>query len=112
MKSITVLVPPTKLTDIKEAIWEIGIEFMTVTNVMVCGPKSGRSESHPIPSADEDYLNKAKIEIMISNDLVDTAIEALRRGNKKSGPAGDGTIIVTDIPNLVNISPDTPSTPP
>jgi nitrogen regulatory protein P-II 1 len=101
MKSITVLIPPTKLTDAKEAVWEIGIEFMTITNVMVCGPKCGRSESHPVPSTDEDYLNKAKIEIMVSDDLADSVIEAIRL----SSP-GDGTIIVTDLPRLVNLPTD------
>jgi nitrogen regulatory protein PII len=82
---------------------------MTITNVMVCGPKSGGSETHSAAPTDEEYLNKAKIEIMVSDDLVASVTEALRRGSKKKGPPGDGTIIVTDIPNLVNIPPDTPS---
>jgi nitrogen regulatory protein P-II 1 len=105
MKSITVIIPPTRLADIKEAVWEMGIEFMTISNVMVCEPKFSRSDANQIPSCDEDYLNKTKIEIMVSDDLVDSVIDAIRRTRKKDLP-GDGTVIVTDIPALVDISKD------
>jgi nitrogen regulatory protein PII len=103
MKSITALIPPKKLSDVKDAILALGIELMTVTSVMACGPKSGKAVNRAGPSSEESFLNKTRIDIVIADDRVDPAIEAIK-SRSKNGTPGVGTIFVTDVPQLVSFS--------
>jgi|WetSurMetagenome_2_1015567.scaffolds.fasta_scaffold1108292_1 nitrogen regulatory protein PII len=100
MKSITALIPPKKLSDVKDAILELGIELMTVTSVMACGPKSGASEKTPSMPNEDNFLNKTRIDIVVSDDCVKPAIEAIKLRSKNGSP-GVGTLFVTDVPQLV-----------
>jgi nitrogen regulatory protein PII len=102
MKSITALIPPKKLSDVKDAVLALGIELMTVTSVMACGPKIGASESHPARPNEDNFLNKTRIDIVVSDDCVNPTIEAIKLRSKNGNP-GVGTIFVTDVPQLVSL---------
>jgi nitrogen regulatory protein PII len=100
MKSITALIPPKKLSDVKDAVLSLGIELMTVTSVMACGPKSGRADCAAGPSVEESFLNKTRIDIVVPDDRVTPTIEAIKL-RSKNGTPGVGTIFVTDVPQLL-----------
>jgi nitrogen regulatory protein PII len=102
MKAITALIPPTKLMDVKDAVLALGIELMTVTSVMVCGPKSGGSEPGNGASGEENFLNKTRIDIVVSDDRVEAAIAAIIR-RSKNGKPGVGMIFTTEVPQLLTI---------
>ncbi len=103
MKSITALIPPKKLSDVKDAVVALGIELMTVTSVMACGPHIGKADHAPGSSAEESFINKTRIDIVVSDDRVDPMIEAIRL-RSRNGTPGVGTIFVTDVPQLLSIA--------
>jgi nitrogen regulatory protein PII len=102
MKSITALIPPKKLSDVRDAVLALGIELMTVTSVMACGPKCVTPESASATPNEDNFLNKTRIEIVVSDDCVNPLIEAIKSRSKNGSP-GVGTIFVTDVPQLVVI---------
>ena len=105
MKLITAIIKPFKLEAVKEALTEIGVEGMTVTEVKGFGRQKGHTEVYRGSEYTEDYLPKAKIEIAVSDELKDKVITAIANA-AKTGKIGDGKIFVLPIEEVVRIRTD------
>lgn len=102
MKFITAIVKPFKLDDVREALSEIGVSGVTVTEVKGFGRQKGHTELYRGAEYIVDFLPKAKIEVAISNDLLDQAIEAITKAANTS-KIGDGKIFVSDLEQVIRI---------
>ncbi|QCU90381.1 P-II family nitrogen regulator [Thiomicrorhabdus sediminis] len=102
MKLITAVIKPFKLDDVRDALHEIGIHGMTVTEVKGYGRQKGHTEMYRGAEYVVDFLPKLKLEIAISADLVDAAMEAIINA-AQTGKIGDGKIFVTSIEETVRI---------
>ncbi len=102
MKKIEAIVKPFKLDDVIEALSEIGVEGVSVTEIRGFGRQKGRTEIYKGAEYVVDFLPKTKIEIVINDDLVSPAIEAITRA-AKTGKIGDGKIFVSNIETVVRI---------
>lgn len=102
MKKIEAIIKPFKLEDVKDALVEIGITGMTITDVKGYGRQQGHSELYRGAEYIVDFLAKTKIELLVNDDdvkkIVDTIVDAA-----KTGKIGDGKIFVSDITNIVRI---------
>jgi len=102
MKLISAIIKPFKLDDVREAISEIGVQGITVTEVKGFGRQKGHTELYRGAEYVVDFLPKAKLEIAVSDSLVDQVIEAI--GNAaRTGKIGDGKIFVTPLEQTVRI---------
>ena len=102
MKKIEAIIKPFKLEDVKEALSEIGIEGMTISEVKGFGRQKGHTELYRGAEYVVDFLPKVKIEIVISDELVEKAIDAIRRA-AQTGRIGDGKIFVSNIEEAIRI---------
>jgi len=102
MKLITAIIKPFKSDDVREALSELGINGMTVTEVKGFGRQKGHTELYRGAEYVIDFLPKAKIEVAIEEDLVDQAIEAICKA-ANTGHIGDGKIFVTALEQTVRI---------
>ena len=102
MKKVEAIVKPFKLEDIKEALSEIGIQGMTVTEVKGFGRQKGHTELYRGAEYVVDFLPKVKIEIIIDDDLVESAIDCIEQ-SAKTGRIGDGKIFVSSIDQAIRI---------
>ncbi len=102
MKKIEAIVKPFKLDDVVEALSEIGVEGVSVTEIRGFGRQKGRTEIYKGAEYVVDFLPKTKIEIVINDDLVSAAIEAITRA-AKTGKIGDGKIFVSNIESVIRI---------
>lgn len=102
MKLITAIIKPFKLDDVREALSEIGVAGLTVTEVKGFGRQKGHTELYRGAEYVIDFLPKVKIEIAVSNELVDAALEALVEG-ARTGKIGDGKIFVTALEQVIRI---------
>ncbi len=102
MKFITAIVKPFKLDDVREALSEIGVSGVTVTEVKGFGRQKGHTELYRGAEYIVDFLPKAKIEVAISDDLLDQAIEAITKAANTS-KIGDGKIFVSDLEQVIRI---------
>ena len=102
MKKIEAIIKPFKLDDVKDALHEIGLQGMTVTDVRGFGRQKGHTELYRGAEYVVDFLPKVKIEIVTTDALVQRAIEAIAQA-AHSGRIGDGKIFVTNIENAVRI---------
>jgi nitrogen regulatory protein P-II 1 len=102
MKKIEAVIKPFKLEDIKDALAEIGITGMTVSEVKGYGRQKGHSELYRGAEYVVDFLPKIKLEMVVNDDsveqVIDTIVEAAR-----TGKIGDGKIFVTDIEKIIRI---------
>ena len=105
MKLISAIIKPFKLEEVKEALSEIGIEGMTVTEVKGFGRQKGHTEIYRGSDYTVDFLPKVKIEIAVAGDIVDKAVETIVSSGK-TGKIGDGKIFVTPIEEAVRIRTD------
>jgi nitrogen regulatory protein P-II 1 len=105
MKLISAIIKPFKLEEVKEALSEIGIEGMTVTEVKGFGRQKGHTEIYRGSEYTVDVLPKVKIEVAVSSDIVEKAIETIVTA-AKTGKIGDGKIFVTPIEESVRIRTD------
>ncbi len=96
MKLVTAIIKPFKLDDAREALSEVGVQGITVTEVKGFGRQKGHAELYRGAEYIVDFLPKVKIEIVISDDLVEKAIDAIRRA-AQTGRIGDGKIFVLDL---------------
>ncbi|MGB7569961.1 MAG: P-II family nitrogen regulator [Chitinivibrionales bacterium] len=103
MKTVTAIIRPGKFPDVKEALLDIGVEMMTVINVMGCGRQEGYTESHSKSSGEVNLIQKMKIEIIVAEEQVKQVVDAIIK-RSKSGAIGDGKIFVTDAPQYMSIS--------
>ena len=102
MKKIEAIIKPFKLDEVREALSEIGITGMTVTEVKGFGRQKGHTELYRGAEYIVDFLPKIKVEIVISTNLVDAAIEAIVK-SARTGKIGDGKIFVTSVEQVVRI---------
>ena len=106
MKKIEAIIKPFKLEDVKDALVEIGIEGMTVSEVKGYGRQQGHSELYRGAEYIVEFIPKVKIEIVVSNDdYANKAIEAIKEA-AKTGKIGDGKIFVSDISKTIRIRTD------
>jgi len=105
MKKIEAIIKPFKLEEVKDALGEVGIEGMTVSEVKGFGRQKGHTEIYRGSEYTMDFLPKVKVEIVVSDDLADNAITAVVHG-AKTGKIGDGKIFVTSIEQAVRIRTD------
>ena len=96
MKKIEAIIKPFKLEEVKEALSELGIEGMTVTEVKGFGRQKGHTEIYRGSEYTVDFLPKIKIEIVLNDDLVDNASNAIVKA-AKTGKIGDGKVFVSTI---------------
>ena len=102
MKKIEAIIKPFKLDDVKEALVELGIAGMTVSEVKGYGRQQGHTELYRGAEYVIDFIPKIKLEIVVSADNVDSAIEAIVEG-ARTGKIGDGKIFVSDIEKTIRI---------
>jgi nitrogen regulatory protein P-II 1 len=102
MKKIEAIIKPFKLDDVREALSEIGVTGMTVTEVKGFGRQKGHTELYRGAEYVVDFIPKAKLEIVVNADLLDQCIETICTA-AGSGKIGDGKIFVTDIERVVRI---------
>jgi nitrogen regulatory protein P-II 2 len=102
MKLISAIIKPFKLDDVREALQEIGVQGMTVTEVKGFGRQKGHTELYRGAEYVVDFLPKVKLEIAVAADQVDAAIEAITK-SANSGKIGDGKIFVSGLDEVVRI---------
>jgi len=102
MKMITAIIKPFKLDDVREAVAEIGIQGITVTEVKGFGRQRGHTELYRGAEYVVDFLPKAKIELAVVDELADQVIEAIAN-TARTGKIGDGKIFVTDLEQVLRI---------
>ena len=102
MKKIEAIIKPFKLEDVKEALAEVGIEGMTVSEVKGFGRQKGHTEIYRGSEYTVDFLPKVKFEIVVSDGMVDKAVKAISE-SAKTGKIGDGKIFVLPIENAIRI---------
>ena len=102
MKLIIAIIKPFKLEEVKDALSEIGVEGMTVTEVKGFGRQKGHTEIYRGSEYTVDFLPKVKIEIAITDELVAKTIEAISK-SAKTGKIGDGKIFVIPLEEVVRI---------
>ena len=102
MKKIEAIIKPFKLDEVKEALHEIGLTGITVTEAKGFGRQKGHTELYRGAEYVVDFLPKVKIEIVLSDDLLEWALEAIQQA-AKTGRIGDGKIFVSDIEQAIRI---------
>ena len=102
MKLITAIIKPFKSDDVRESLQELGINGMTMTEVKGFGRQKGHTELYRGAEYVIDFLPKAKIEIVVPNEMVEQAIEAICSA-ANTGQIGDGKIFVTALEQTVRI---------
>ncbi len=102
MKLVTAIVKPFKLDDVREALSEIGVAGITVTEVKGFGRQKGHTELYRGAEYVVDFLPKVKIEAAVSSDIVDQVIEAITKA-ANTGKIGDGKIFVSEIEQTIRI---------
>lgn len=96
MKLITAVIKPFRLDDVRNALSEVGVQGMTVTEVKGFGRQKGHTELYRGAEYVVDFLPKVKVEVALSDDLVDRAVETIIEA-AKTGKVGDGKIFVTEL---------------
>jgi nitrogen regulatory protein P-II 2 len=102
MKLVTAIIKPFKLDDVREALSEIGVQGITVTEVKGFGRQKGHTELYRGAEYVVDFLPKAKIEAAVKAEMVDQVIEAISKA-ANTGKIGDGKIFVAEIEHVVRI---------
>jgi nitrogen regulatory protein P-II 1 len=102
MKKIEAVIKPFKLDDVREALSEVGISGLTVTEVKGFGRQKGHTELYRGAEYVVDFLPKIKIEVVVATDLLETAIDAIVK-SAHTGKIGDGKIFVTAVEQVVRI---------
>jgi nitrogen regulatory protein P-II 1 len=102
MKLITAIIKPYKMDDVRNALSDIGIEGMTLTEVKGFGRQKGHTELYRGAEYSVDFLPKMKVELAVKDELVDRVIETILE-TAQTGKIGDGKIFVTNIESIVRI---------
>ena len=105
MKQITAIVKPFKLEEVREALGQVGVTGLTVTEVKGFGRQKGHTEIYRGSEYTVDFLPKVKIELAVSDELVATVITAIT-GAAKTGKIGDGKIFVLPLEDVIRIRTD------
>ena len=102
MKKIEAIIKPFKLDEVKEALADVGVLGLTVTEVKGFGRQKGHTELYRGAEYVVDFLPKVKVEVVLSDEMVPKALEAIER-SAKTGRIGDGKIFVSTIDEVVRI---------
>jgi nitrogen regulatory protein PII len=102
MKLIQAIIKPFKLDEVKEALLELGIQGMTVTEVKGFGRQKGHKETYRGTEYQIEFVPKIKLEIAVADSRVNEALEAITRA-AKTGSIGDGKIFVSDLQSVIRI---------
>ncbi|GGB48757.1 P-II family nitrogen regulator [Tistrella bauzanensis] len=102
MKLISAIIKPFKLQAVREALTDLGIQGLTVTEVKGYGRQKGQTEIYRGAEYEVNFVPKLKIEVALNDDLLDAAIEAIQT-NAQTGKIGDGKIFVFDLERVVRI---------
>ena len=102
MKLITAIIKPFRLDDVRNALAEVGVNGMTVSEVKGFGRQRGHTELYRGAEYVVDFLPKAKVEVAVADDLAERAIEAIAEA-ARTGKVGDGKIFVTPLEQAIRI---------
>jgi len=102
MKLITAIIKPFKLDDVREALSEIGVQGITVTEVKGFGRQKGHTELYRGAEYVVDFLPKVKLEVAVDTDMADKVIESIRNA-ANTGKIGDGKIFVSPVEEVIRI---------
>lgn len=102
MKMVTAIIKPFKLDDVREALADVGVQGITVTEVKGFGRQKGHTELYRGAEYVVDFLPKMKIELAVSADLLEQVVEAIT-SVARTGKIGDGKIFVTDLEQAIRI---------
>ncbi|MEE9140382.1 MAG: P-II family nitrogen regulator [Alphaproteobacteria bacterium] len=102
MKLIKAIVKPHKLNDVREALTDLGVQGLTVSEVKGFGRQKGHTEIYRGAEYEVNFVPKVKIETVVADDLADAAVEAIQKA-AATGRIGDGKIFVLDVGKAVRI---------
>ena len=102
MKMVTAIIKPFKLDDVREALADIGVQGITVTEVKGFGRQRGHTELYRGAEYVVDFLPKMKIELAVADDIVDQVVEAITN-TARTGKIGDGKIFVANLEQAIRI---------
>jgi nitrogen regulatory protein P-II 1 len=102
MKKIEAIIKPFKLNEVKDALGEVGVEGMTVSEVKGFGRQKGHTEIYRGSEYTVDFLPKVKIEIVLPDAQVDTAVQTIMKA-ARTGKIGDGKVFVSDVQRAFRI---------
>jgi nitrogen regulatory protein P-II 2 len=102
MKLITAVIKPFKLDEVREALSEVGVQGLTVTEVKGFGRQKGHTELYRGAEYVVDFLPKVKLEVAVDDDAAERAVEAIE-GAGKTGKIGDGKIFISDLSEVIRI---------
>ena len=102
MKKIEAIIKPFKLDEVKEALQEVGVQGITVTEAKGFGRQKGHTELYRGAEYVVDFLPKVKIEIVLPDDHVERAVEAIQKA-ARTGRIGDGKIFISSVEDVIRI---------
>ena len=102
MKLITAVIKPFKLDEVREALSEIGVQGLTVTEVKGFGRQKGHTELYRGAEYVVDFLPKVKLEVAVDDDVCERAVESIENAGK-TGKIGDGKIFISDLSEVIRI---------
>ena len=102
MKKIEAIIKPFKLDEVKEALQEVGLQGITVTEAKGFGRQKGHTELYRGAEYVVDFLPKVKVEVVISEDQVEMAVEAIQKA-AQTGRIGDGKIFISNVDDAIRI---------
>ena len=102
MKQVTALIKPFKLDDVREALAEVGVQGMTVSEVKGFGRQKGHTEIYRGAEYAVDFLPKIKIDIVLADEMVERAVEAIIQA-AHTGKVGDGKVFVSAVEQVIRI---------
>lgn len=102
MKKIDVIIKPFKLDDVRQALSEVGIQGLTITEVSGFGRQKGQTETYRGAEYQTDFVPKIQIEIVIKDQDLDACIEAITQ-SAQTGKIGDGKIFVSEVERVIRI---------
>jgi nitrogen regulatory protein P-II 1 len=102
MKKIEAIIKPFKLDEVKNALTKIGVQGMTVTEVKGFGRQKGHTESYRGTEYAIDFLPKSKIDLIVTDELVNQVVETIQRA-AKTGKIGDGKIFLSPVEEVIRI---------
>lgn len=102
MKLVTAVIKPFRLDDVRNALAEVGVQGMTVSEVKGFGRQRGHTELYRGAEYVVDFLPKAKIEVAVADDMVERVVEVIVE-SAKTGKIGDGKIFVTELSQILRI---------
>lgn len=102
MKKIEAIIKPFKLDEVKEALQEVGLQGITVTEAKGFGRQKGHTELYRGAEYVVDFLPKVKLEIIVNDDLLDKAVEAIKQA-AHTGRIGDGKIFISSVEEVIRI---------